>query len=87
MQYLGMSPICLHTKFLVPNFKGTLVVNLKPKIWKKSNGRTLYKNTVLRRAACFSLRLLSSSFQALNVKGVAAARASNAHSPHCWYMM
>ena len=34
MQSVGMSTICLHTKFLVPNFNGTrtLVVDIKPKI-------------------------------------------------------
>jgi len=82
-----MSTICLHTKFLVSSFNGTLVVDIKLKIWQNYKGRTLYKNIVLRTVANFSLRLMSSSFQSLNVKGVAAARASNAHSPHCWYLM
>lgn len=31
-QCVAMCTICLYTKFLVPNFNGTLVVDIKPKI-------------------------------------------------------
>jgi hypothetical protein len=31
-QCVVMSTICLHTKFLVPSFNGTLIVDIKPKI-------------------------------------------------------